>query len=144
MTKAFALVLSVAFSNEPPKFRETSNDIIASHCRMWLFASADPEARGNDPMVLRENCFVLQGTYTIRNGKGTSRPRVCASLYSSQKVSPTTTTPGQVGAGLENYFAGVADVPKVGPISWELEQEIAKRFGQEFLDHLDHLTHWGQ
>jgi hypothetical protein len=45
---------------------------------------------------------------------------------------------GAGGAGLENYCAGVADVPKVGPISWELEQEIAKRFGQEFLDHLTH------
>jgi hypothetical protein len=43
-------------------------------------------------------------------------------------------------AGLENYFAGVADVLKVGPITWELEQEIAKQYRQEFLDH---LTHWG-
>jgi len=44
-------------------------------------------------------------------------------------------------AGLEKYFAGVADVPKVGPITWELEQEIAGRYGQEFLDK---PKHWGQ
>ncbi|MGH9950454.1 MAG: MBL fold metallo-hydrolase [Nitrososphaeraceae archaeon] len=44
-------------------------------------------------------------------------------------------------AGLENYFKEVADSLKSGPIIWELEQEIAKRYGQEFLEH---LKHWGQ
>ena len=42
---------------------------------------------------------------------------------------------------LEGYFAGVAETLKIGPITWELEQEIAKRYGQEFLDN---LKHWGQ
>ena len=44
-------------------------------------------------------------------------------------------------AGLENYFAGVADMLKVEAITWETEQDIAKKYGQEFLDK---LKHWGQ
>lgn len=44
-------------------------------------------------------------------------------------------------AGLEKYFAGVADMLNVGAITWELEQEIAKQYGQEFIDN---LKHWGQ
>lgn len=44
-------------------------------------------------------------------------------------------------SGLEQYFDEVADALKVGPLTWEMEQEIAKRYGQEFLEH---LQHWGQ
>ena len=44
-------------------------------------------------------------------------------------------------AGLENYFAEVADALQVGLLTWELEQGIAKKYGQEFLDN---LKHWGQ
>ena len=43
-------------------------------------------------------------------------------------------------SGLEHYFEKVANSLKVGPITWDMEQEIAKRYGQEFLDH---LQHWG-
>ncbi len=43
-------------------------------------------------------------------------------------------------SGLEQYFAEVANTLKIGPITWEMEQEVAKRYGQEFLDH---LQHWG-
>jgi hypothetical protein len=39
------------------------------------------------------------------------------------------------------YFAELADILKVGPITWKLEQEIAKKYGREFLDH---LMHWEQ
>ena len=46
-----------------------------------------------------------------------------------------------IPAGLEGYFSGVAEALKIGPITWEVEQEIAKRYGQEFLDH---LKHWGE
>lgn len=43
-------------------------------------------------------------------------------------------------AGLENYFAEVADALQVGLLTWELEQDIAQKYGQEFLDK---LKHWG-
>ena len=43
-------------------------------------------------------------------------------------------------AGLERYFAEVADLLWVGSIAWETEQAIAKQYGQEFLDR---LKHWG-
>ena len=42
-------------------------------------------------------------------------------------------------AGLEKYFAQVAGVVKDGPVAWESEQEIARRYGQEFFDGLAHL-----
>jgi hypothetical protein len=44
-------------------------------------------------------------------------------------------------AGLEKYFKEVAHTLNIGPITWELEQEIARRYGQEFLES---LKHWGQ
>jgi len=43
-------------------------------------------------------------------------------------------------AGLENYFKEVASILQTSEITWELEQEIANHYGQEFLDNLDH---WG-
>ncbi|MGA9841583.1 MAG: hypothetical protein WBQ25_04650 [Nitrososphaeraceae archaeon] len=44
-------------------------------------------------------------------------------------------------AGLENYFKEVASAIQTGKITWELEKEIASRYGQKFLDN---LKHWGQ
>ena len=37
-------------------------------------------------------------------------------------------------AGLENYFKKVASAIQTGKITWELEKEIASRYGQQFLD----------
>jgi hypothetical protein len=34
--------------------------------------------------------------------------------------------------GLEKYFKEVAEILGIGPITWELEQEIACRYGQGF------------
>ena len=95
-----------------------------------------------------EAFYVLEGQYTIH----------CAQdIYTAQsgdfvfipKGMPHSYHSGEKGgkvlvlspAGLENYFSGVADALRIGPITWELEQEIAKKFGQEFLEH---LKHWGQ
>ena len=44
-------------------------------------------------------------------------------------------------AGLEKYFKEIAETLSISPITWELEQEIACRYGQEFLEN---LKHWGQ
>ena len=43
-------------------------------------------------------------------------------------------------SGLEQYFSEVAKRLAAGPLTWDIEQEIAKQYGQEFLDH---LQHWG-
>lgn len=44
-------------------------------------------------------------------------------------------------AGLEKYFKEIAETLLIGPITWELKQEIVCRYGQEFLES---LKHWGQ
>ena len=46
-------------------------------------------------------------------------------------------------AGLEKYFAEVADILKAnggsgGTITWEGEKEIAHKYGQDFLESLKH------
>ncbi|MGA7898291.1 MAG: hypothetical protein WCA39_05450 [Nitrososphaeraceae archaeon] len=65
------------------------------------------------------------------------------------KAIPHSYKSGQCGgkmlvispAGLENYFKEVASAIQTGKITWELEKEIASRYGQQFLDN---LKHWGQ
>ena len=96
-----------------------------------------------------EAFYVLEGAYTIqcdRNlyiaepGDFVLIPKGVQHCYRSGEsggkvlvISP---------AGLENYFSEVAAVLKADRlITWELEQEIAKRYGQEFLDN---LKHWGR
>jgi hypothetical protein len=44
-------------------------------------------------------------------------------------------------AGLEKYFKEIAETLRISLITWELEQEIASRYGQEFIEN---LKHWGQ
>jgi hypothetical protein len=44
-------------------------------------------------------------------------------------------------AGLENYFAEVSQRLLVETLSVEQEQNIARRYGQEFIDM---IGHWGQ
>ena len=94
-----------------------------------------------------EAFYVLEGTYTIHCNTRTHLAE------SGDFVFIPTGTPhnyqsGSEGgkvlvlspSGLEQYFTEVANTLKVGPITWEMEQEIAKRYGQEFLDH---FQHWG-
>jgi quercetin dioxygenase-like cupin family protein len=96
-----------------------------------------------------EAFYVLEGEYTIHCDQ---------SVYVAQagdfvlipKGIPHSYCSGEEGgkvlvispAGLEKYFVGVAEVLKANAsITWELEQEIARRYGQEFLNE---LNHWGQ
>lgn len=44
-------------------------------------------------------------------------------------------------AGLERYFSEVAGLLRIGSVTWDVEQAIAKQYGQEFFDQ---LNHWGQ
>jgi quercetin dioxygenase-like cupin family protein len=95
-----------------------------------------------------EAFYVLEGEYTIRCGENVYPAKVGDFVFIPKEVPHNYHSGAKGGkvlvlspAGLENYFAGVADALKVGTITWELEQEIAKKYGQEFLDK---LKHWGQ
>jgi quercetin dioxygenase-like cupin family protein len=95
-----------------------------------------------------EAFYVLEGSYTIHCGDDTYEAGPGDFVLISKGI-PHNYHSGAAGgkvlvltpAGLEKYFEGVADALKVGPITWEQEQEIAMRYGQEFLDK---LKHWGQ
>ena len=95
-----------------------------------------------------EAFYVLEGEYTIHCGEDVYTAGAGDFVF-IPKGMPHSYHSGAKGgkvlvlspAGLEKYFAGVADVLKIGTIMWEQEQEIAKKYGQEFLDK---LKHWGQ
>ncbi len=94
-----------------------------------------------------EAFYVLGGAYTIRSGEEMYEASPGDFVFIPKGVVHNYHSGEQGGkvlvlapSGLENYFAEVARTLSIGPITWELEQEIAKRYGQEFLDH---LTHWG-
>jgi quercetin dioxygenase-like cupin family protein len=95
-----------------------------------------------------EAFYVLDGQYEIRCGGdtfvGTAGSFVfvpCGAAH-GYTVGPAggrvlVVTP----AGLERYFAEVADRMAQGSVSLDDETAIAARYGQEFLDR---LRHWGQ
>lgn len=95
-----------------------------------------------------EAYYVLKGKYSIRYGEKTVIAKAGDFVF-IPKGTPHNYQSGPEGgkvlvispAGLEGYFAGVADALKERPITWEMEQEIARKYGQEFLDG---LKHWGQ
>ncbi|MDP9152554.1 MAG: cupin domain-containing protein [Myxococcota bacterium] len=95
-----------------------------------------------------EAFYVLDGEYEVRCGNevfiGTA-----GSFVFVPRGAPHGYTVGRDGgrvlvvtpAGLERYFAEVADRLAQGPVSMDVEAEIAARYGQDFLDR---LHHWGQ
>jgi quercetin dioxygenase-like cupin family protein len=95
-----------------------------------------------------ESFYVLEGEYEIRCG-GDSFVGTAGSFIFVPRGAPHGYTVGPKGgrvlvitpAGLERYFAEVADRVARGPVSMDDEAEIAIRYGQEFLDR---LRHWGQ
>lgn len=95
-----------------------------------------------------EAFYVLDGAYTIQSGEEVYRAAPGDFVYIPQGV-PHLYQSGASGgtvlvlspAGLERYFTEVSDLLRVGTITWDLEQTIAKQYGQEFLDR---LKHWGQ
>jgi quercetin dioxygenase-like cupin family protein len=95
-----------------------------------------------------EAFYVLEGNYEIRCGNdlfaGTA-----GSFVFVPRGAPHGYTVGPHGgrilvvtpAGLDRYFAEVADRLTHGPVSMDVEAEIAARYGQDFLDR---LHHWGR
>jgi quercetin dioxygenase-like cupin family protein len=95
-----------------------------------------------------EAYYVLEGEYSIQCGKMVYQAKAGDFVF-IPKGCPHTYQSGPKGgkalvispAGLERYFREVAHILHIGHLTWELEQEIAHRYGQEFLDG---LKHWGQ
>jgi mannose-6-phosphate isomerase-like protein (cupin superfamily) len=95
-----------------------------------------------------EAYYVLGGEYSIRYGEKIVIAKAGDFVF-IPKGTPHNYQSGPEGgkvlvispAGLERYFSDVADVLKERPMTWEMEQEIARRYGQEFLDG---LKHWGR
>ena len=95
-----------------------------------------------------EAYYIVDGNYLIQHDKNTYSVTVGNFVFIPRGV-PHNYRSGSKGgkmlvimpAGLENYFAEVAEILKVGSITWDVEQKIAHRYGQEFLDR---LNHWGQ
>lgn len=95
-----------------------------------------------------EAFYVLDGSYRIRSGDQVYTA-TSGDFVFIPKGLPHSYQSGVEGgrvlvmspAGLEKYFKEVAEVLTTESIPWELEQEIARRHGQEFLEK---LQHWGQ
>ncbi|MGI0005481.1 MAG: cupin domain-containing protein [Nitrososphaera sp.] len=92
-----------------------------------------------------EAYYVLEGEYSIRYGEKEILAKVGDFVFIPKGVPHNYRSGLQGGkvlvvspAGLEKYFAQVAGMLKDGQVAWESEQEIAKRYGQEFLDGLAH------
>ena len=95
-----------------------------------------------------EAYYILEGEYSIKCDMQTYQVKSRDFVFIPNGV-PHTYQSGPKGgkvlvispAGLEKYFTEVASIIKTGrKLKWEVEQEIASRYGQEFLDN---LKHWG-
>jgi mannose-6-phosphate isomerase-like protein (cupin superfamily) len=95
-----------------------------------------------------EAYYVLEGEYSIQYNNRVYQTKAGDFVF-IPKDYPHKYQSGPNGgkvlvispAGLEKYFREVAHILHIGHHAWELEQEIAHCYGQEFLDS---LVHWGQ
>jgi quercetin dioxygenase-like cupin family protein len=97
-----------------------------------------------------EAYYVLDGQYSIRCTNETYQARPGDFVFIPKGLPHNYHSGPQGGkvlvispSGLEGYFKEVADIlhKQDNKISWNQEVEIAKRYGQEFLDN---LNHWSQ
>jgi mannose-6-phosphate isomerase-like protein (cupin superfamily) len=96
-----------------------------------------------------EAYYVLDGRYSIRCGDREYQAYPGDFVFIPKDIPHNYQSGPQGGkvlvispAGLEGYFKEVADVllKQDNKITWDREVEIAKRYGQEFLDSLMHWT----
>jgi quercetin dioxygenase-like cupin family protein len=94
-----------------------------------------------------EAYYVLDGQYSIRHTNETYTARHGDFVFIPKGIPHNYQSGPQGGkvlvispAGLEGYFKEVANVLHIhnDKISWNEEVEIARRYGQEFLDNLKH------
>jgi quercetin dioxygenase-like cupin family protein len=95
-----------------------------------------------------EAFYVLDGEYEIRCGNDVFVGSAGSFVFVPRGAAHGYTVGARGGrvlvvapAGLERYFAEVADRLAQGSVSMDDEAAIATRYGQEFLDR---LRHWGQ
>jgi mannose-6-phosphate isomerase-like protein (cupin superfamily) len=95
-----------------------------------------------------EAYYVLEGEYLIQCGTRSYHAKIGEFVFIPKGIPHNYKSSSKGGkvlvispAGLEKYFKEVSDILQVGQLTWELEQEIARRYGQEFLDS---VKHWGQ
>jgi quercetin dioxygenase-like cupin family protein len=95
-----------------------------------------------------EAYYILEGEYQIRCGKEVHHAQRGDFVFIPKRIEHKYQSGSNGGkvlvicpAGLEKYFKEIAETLSIGPITWELEQEISRRYGQEFLEG---LKHWGQ
>jgi quercetin dioxygenase-like cupin family protein len=96
---------------------------------------------------MRQAYYVLEGEYSIKCGS-TYHAKSGDIVFIPKGVPHNYQSGSKDGkvliispAGLEKYFKEVADALQASQLTWELEQEIACRYGQEYLGS---LKHWGQ
>ncbi|MGN6823252.1 MAG: cupin domain-containing protein [Candidatus Nitrosocosmicus sp.] len=96
-----------------------------------------------------EAYYFLDGNYFIRCGKREYQAYPGDFVFIPKGISHNYQSGPKGGkvlvispAGLEGYFKEVADilVSQDKKITWNQEVEIAKRYGQEFLESLKHWT----
>jgi quercetin dioxygenase-like cupin family protein len=95
-----------------------------------------------------EAFYVLEGRYQIRCGEVTYEGIPGSFVFVPKGLAHSYQVGSNGGrvlvlspAGLENYFAEVSQRLLVETLSVEQEQNIARRYGQEFIDM---IGHWGQ
>ena len=95
-----------------------------------------------------ETYYILEGEYQIRCGKELYHAQRGDLVFIPKGIEHKYQSGSNGGkvlvispAGLEKYFKEIAETLRISPITWELEQEIACKYGQEFLEN---LKHWGQ
>lgn len=96
-----------------------------------------------------EAYYVLDGQYSIRCDKETYQSLPGDFVFIPNGIPHNYQSGPQGGrvlvispAGLEGYFKEVVDIlyKRDNKLSWNEEVEIAKRYGQEFLDNLRHWS----
>jgi len=121
-----------------------------SERRYTIFEMAHPQNTGPALHIhpdAPEAYYVLEGNYKIRCGKETYHAGKGDFVFIPSGIEHRYQSGSDGGkvlvispAELENYFKEVANILKDGPITWEIEQEIARKYGQEFFDNLKHWT----
>lgn len=91
-----------------------------------------------------EAYYVLEGEYIIHCDNKTYQSQTGDFVF-IPKGTPHNYQSGPTGGKVliisPAGFTEVANTLQIGGITWELEQKIARHYGQEFLDN---LKHWGQ
>lgn len=96
-----------------------------------------------------EAYYVLDGQYSIRCDEETYQSLPGDFVFIPKGIPHNYQSGPQGGkvlvispAGLEGYFKEVADIlyKRDNKLSWNEEMEVAKRYGQEFLDNLRHWS----